>query len=165
MVKTAVTGLGWMMQFFSTVAVQCKSWAKFQCKAYLAILWQWMKGPFSSDVDDQPSQPGFVSPCVREERSRQAWQKWQMVKSLVSLLPFHPLIFSPTLYFSLYHFYICSILYLAFTFSLWIHLGHTPSLSFSCFSVHVRGCEDQWPGSGPLHRMERQFHHRQSWED
>lgn len=34
-----------------------------------------------------------------------------------------------------------------------------------CLSVHVRGCEDQWPGSGPLHCMERQFHHWQSRED
>lgn len=55
---------------------------------YLASLWQWMKRPFTLDVDDCLPRPEFASLHVKEERSGQPWQKWQMVKSLVSLLPF-----------------------------------------------------------------------------
>ncbi len=154
-----------MLEIIGSFVARWKSQAELQCKAYLATLWQWMKRPFSLDVDDRPPQPGFASPHVKEERSRQPWQKWQMVKSLVSLLPFHPLIFphsvSPCIFF----------VFLALSsVSLWLSLTLDPLTTHSltlcfCFSVHVRGCEDQWPGCGPLHCMEWQFHHRQSWED
>lgn len=83
-------------------------------------------------------QPGFASPHVKEERSRQAWQKWQMVKSLVSLLPFHPLIVPP-LCLSLYHFFFFfSLLCLSLTFSLAPLTAFSLALCFCFFSTCTR---------------------------
>lgn len=62
-----------------------------------------------------------------------------MVKSLVSLLPFHPLIF-PTLSFSISFFFFTLSSVCVFDFhSLWVHLPHTPSLSVSAFQYMYEG--------------------------
>ena len=64
-----------------------------------------------------------------------------MVKSLVSLLPFHPLIFPHSVFLCVFFFSLYSILCLSLTFSLslWIHLLRAPSLSVSAFQYMYEG--------------------------
>lgn len=146
------------------IVAQCKSQDKFQCKAYSTLLlcdneWKghfpqmWMIGHPSQGLGPYMSKRRGADNHSRNDR-------W--LKALSVCCPFI-ISYSSTLSFSLY-FCFYSILCLTLTFSLDPLTAQSLTLCFF-FSVHVRGCEDQWPGSGPLHRMERQFHHRQSRED